>query len=161
MSHFKDSSPSQNGNQAESYPDPDKMDTDGWWSTIPLSPSSPRTMPLFTPYPKLVRRHYLLCFIWLSGVFIYTAISIVSSAEIVKMLAWKHRDDFVLSLHFRFSQVFLQGYFKIAQWRASKNNVPEIGYWGDVDIGWVISLCIVPCVVICGVGRLFDYVSNN
>ncbi|KAF5704140.1 hypothetical protein FMUND_12683 [Fusarium mundagurra] len=159
MSPFRDSNPRPKGNKAESYPNPDKMDVDGWWSTIPLSPSSPRTMPLFTRYSKFCRLRYLLCFIWISSVFIITAISAISTTDIIEMLAWKHRDDFVLSLHFRLSHVFLQGYFKIVQWTASTKNVQEVNYWGDM--GWFISLCIVPCIVICGVGRLFNCLSKK
>ncbi|KAF5531555.1 hypothetical protein FPHYL_13911 [Fusarium phyllophilum] len=159
MSPFKDSTPRPKRNKAESHPDPDKMDVDGWWSTIPLSPSSPRTMPMSNRYSKFCRPRYLLCFIWLSGVFIITAISAIRTTDIIEMLAWKHRDDFVLSLHFRLSHVFLQGYSKVALWTAFTKNVQEIGYWGDM--GWVTSLCIVPCIVICGVGRLFDYLSKK
>ncbi|KAF5648619.1 hypothetical protein F52700_935 [Fusarium sp. NRRL 52700] len=161
MSPFKDSNPRQHGNKAEAYPSPDTMDVDAWLSTIPSPPSSPRTMPQSTQHSKLFRRRYFLCFILLSGVFIYTAISVISTADIVELLAWKHRDDFILSLHFKFSQLFLQSYFKVAQWKASTNNMREVGYGGNIDMGWVIHLCIVPCVVICGLGRLFDYLSRS
>ncbi|EMT72142.1 hypothetical protein FOC4_g10003998 [Fusarium odoratissimum] len=119
--------------------------------TIPLSsPSSPGATPPFLASPsvndskptlkhtKLCHRRYLLCFIWLSAVLIYIAIewfNIVSSADIMKLLAWKHRYDYVLSLHFKFSQVFLQYYFKVLKLKASSSTTPGNGYWGTSDMG--------------------------
>ncbi|KAI8402673.1 hypothetical protein FOFC_17989 [Fusarium oxysporum] len=159
MSHCKDSKPRENGNQAESYPDPthpankpqyDDTEKDGWF-TIPLSsPSSPGATPPFLASPsvndskptlkhtKLCRRRYLLCFIWLSALLIYIAIEwfdLLKSADIMKLLAWKHRDDYALSLHFKFSQVFLQYYFKVLKLKASSSTTPGNGYWGTSDMG--------------------------
>ncbi|KAG7409789.1 hypothetical protein Forpe1208_v010978 [Fusarium oxysporum f. sp. rapae] len=180
MSPCEDSTPGQNGNQTESYPDPthptnkpqyDDTENDGW-STIPLtSASSPGATPPFIasqyvhdskPIVKvtnLCRRRYLLCFIWLSAVLIYIAIELfdlVNSADIMKLLAWKHRDDYVLSLHFKFSHMFLN-FYKVAQSKASSSTAPDNGYWGNSDMGWVLVFSIVPCAVICGAGRLFDH----
>lgn len=185
MSHCKDSKPRENGNQAESYPHPthpanilqyDDTEKDGWF-TIPLSsPSSPGATPPFLASPsvndsrptlkhtKLCRRRYLLCFIWLSAVLIYIAIewfNLVSSAEIMKLLAWKHHDDYVPSLHFKFSQLFLRYYFKVANRLASSRTTSDNGYWGTSDMWWVVFFSIVPCAVICGVGRLFDHLIKK
>ncbi|KAF5542778.1 hypothetical protein FNAPI_9877 [Fusarium napiforme] len=136
MSLFKRSDPRQSGNQPESYPDADKMDIDTDIDVLITIPSSPTLITrLLTQYSKL---QHLLCLLWLSGVLIYTAISVVSSADIIKLLAWKHRDDFVLSLHFRFSRMFLQSYFRIVQWKASTNDVSAFGYGycGSTNMGW-------------------------
>ncbi|QKD62159.2 uncharacterized protein FOBCDRAFT_254266 [Fusarium oxysporum Fo47] len=139
MSHCKDSKPRQNGNQSESYPDPthlakkpqyDNTEKDGYPSVNDSKPTLKHT--------KLCRRRYLLCFIWLSAVLIYIAIewfNLVSSADIMKLLAWKHRDDYVPSLHFKFSQVFLQYYFKVLKLKASSSTTPGNGYWGTSDMG--------------------------
>ncbi|QGI85785.1 hypothetical protein CEK25_012514 [Fusarium fujikuroi] len=161
MSPFKDPNPRQIGKKAKSYPNPDKMDIEGWLSTIPPSACSPRTMPQSTQHFKRFGFRDLLCAIWLTIVSIFTVISVFSSVDIVKMLAWRHRDDFVLSFYLKFSQLFLQSYFKLAQWKAYAKDVPEMGYWGIVDSGRVISLCIVPCAVIWGAGRLFDHLFKN
>ncbi|KAJ9414949.1 hypothetical protein QL093DRAFT_2088030 [Fusarium oxysporum] len=185
MSHCKDSKPRQNGNQSESYPDPthlakkpqyDNTEKDGSF-TIPLSsPSSRGATPPFlasppvndskptVKYTKLCRRRYLLCFIWLSAVLIYIAIEwfdLLKSADIMKLLAWKHRDDYALSLHFKFSQMFLHYYFIVAKLKASSSTMPDNGYWGTSDMGWVVFFSIVPCAVICGVGRLFDHLIKK
>ncbi|CZR49095.1 uncharacterized protein FPRO_12532 [Fusarium proliferatum ET1] len=161
MSPFKDPNPRQDGKKAKSYPNPDKMDIEGWLSTLPPSACSPRTMPQSTQHSKRFGFRDLLCAIWLTIVSIFTVISVFSSVDIVKMLAWRHRDDIVLSFYFKFSQLFLQSYFKLAQWKNSANYVPEMRYWGIMDLRPVISLCIVPCAVIYGVGRLFDHLFKN
>ncbi|EXK76448.1 hypothetical protein FOQG_18808 [Fusarium oxysporum f. sp. raphani 54005] len=159
MLHCKDSKLRENGNQAESYPDPthpanklqyDDTEKDAWF-TIPLSsPSSTGATPPFLASPsvndskptlkhtKLCRRRYLLCFIWLSAVLIYIAIEwfdLLKSADSIKLLAWKHRDDYALSLHFKFSQVFLQYYFKVLKLKASSSTTPGNGHWGTSDMG--------------------------
>ncbi|KAF5591852.1 hypothetical protein FPCIR_5919 [Fusarium pseudocircinatum] len=158
MSLFKNSNPRRNGNQAESYSDPDKMDIDVC-TTVPPSPSSPPPFitSLSTQDSKPCRLRYVLCLTWVTSVLVYTSIRTTSSVDIVKMLAWWHRDDFILSLHFSLSKLFLHGYFGTARWKASTNNVSGVGYSGDTHMGWVISMCVVPCILICGAGRILDW----
>ncbi|KAH7194857.1 hypothetical protein DER44DRAFT_815512 [Fusarium oxysporum] len=130
MSHCKDSKPRENGNQAESYSDPTHLANKPHPSVNDSKPTLKHT--------KLCHRRYLLCFIWLSAVLICIAIewfNIVSSADIMKLLAWKHRYDYVLSLHFKFSQVFLQYYFKVLKLKASSSTTLGNGYWGTSDMG--------------------------